>query len=98
MKAMQITAFRGPDSMQFVDLPDSVAKPGLEVIYVSAIGINYADTHQTKTHTVPTKTPVGARSRSGGYNIEWLAGFSTCTWRGIGPESAGTFWGDDRYS
>ncbi len=39
MKAMQITAFRGPDSMQFVDLPDSVAKPGLEVINVSAIGI-----------------------------------------------------------
>jgi len=48
MKAIQITAFGGPDSMHFVDLADPVATPGLEVINVTAIGINYADTHQTE--------------------------------------------------
>ena len=59
MKAMQITAFGGPDSMHFVDLPDPVAKPGLEVIDVSAIGINYADTHQTEnSYLSPQRLPL----------------------------------------
>lgn len=48
MKAIQITAFGGPEAMHFVDLADPVATSGLEVINVTAIGINYADTHQTE--------------------------------------------------
>ena len=59
MKAMQITAFGGPDSMHFVDLPDPVAKPGFELLDVSAIGINYADTHQTEnSYLSPQKLPL----------------------------------------
>ena len=56
MKAMQITAFGGPDSMHYVDLPDPVAVSGLEVIDVTAIGINYADTHQTENSYLSPQT------------------------------------------
>ena len=59
MKAIQITAFGGPDSMHLVDLDDPVATPGFEVIDVTAIGINYADTHQTEnSYLSPQKLPL----------------------------------------
>ena len=59
MKAIQITAFGGPDSMQFVDLPDPIESPGMELIKVTAIGINYADTHQTEnSYLSPQKLPL----------------------------------------
>ncbi len=48
MKAIQITEFGGPDVMHLVDLEDPKAAEGFELIDVSAIGINYADTHQTE--------------------------------------------------
>ena len=48
MKAIQITEFGGPDVMHLVDLEEPKAAEGLELITVSAIGINYADTHQTE--------------------------------------------------
>jgi len=48
MKAIQITEFGGPDVMHLVDLEEPKATEGLELINVSAIGINYADTHQTE--------------------------------------------------
>jgi len=59
MKAMQITAFGGPESMQFVDLPEPVAGEGVEVINVTSIGINYADTHQTEnSYLSPQRLPL----------------------------------------
>ena len=48
MKAIQITEFGGPDVMHLVELADPHAAEGLELLNVSAIGINYADTHQTE--------------------------------------------------
>lgn len=48
MKAIQITKFGGPEVMQYLELPDPQIKEGEELIKVSAIGINYADTHQTE--------------------------------------------------
>ena len=48
MKAIQITEFGGPDVMHLVDLEDPKAAEGFELIDVTAIGINYADTHQTE--------------------------------------------------
>ena len=48
MKAIQITKFGGPEVMQYVELPDPTLKAGEELITVTAIGINYADTHQTE--------------------------------------------------
>jgi len=59
MKAMQITAFGGPESMHLVDLAEPVPAPGQEVIEVTSIGINYADTHQTEnSYLSPQKLPL----------------------------------------
>ena len=45
--------------MQFVDLPDPIESPGMELINVTAIGINYADTHQTEnSYLSPQKLPL----------------------------------------
>ena len=48
MKAIQITEFGGPEVMKLVDLEDPTIGEGQELINVTAIGINYADTHQTE--------------------------------------------------
>ena len=48
MKAIQITEFGGPDVMKLVELEAPKASAGQELINVSSIGINYADTHQTE--------------------------------------------------
>ena len=59
MKAIQITEFGGPDVMHLVDLEDPKAADGFELIDVSAIGINYADTHQTEnSYLSPQKLPL----------------------------------------
>jgi NADPH:quinone reductase len=59
MKAIQITEFGGPDVMHLVDLDDPKAAEGFELIEVSAIGINYADTHQTEnSYLSPQKVPM----------------------------------------
>ena len=59
MKAIQITEFGGPDVMHLVDLETPVAGAGQELITVSSIGINYADTHQTEnSYLFPQKLPL----------------------------------------
>jgi len=59
MKAIQITAFGGPDSMHLVELPDPIEGQGQELIEVTSIGINYADTHQTEnSYLSPQKLPM----------------------------------------
>ena len=59
MKAIQITEFGGPDVMQLVDLETPTAGAGQEPITVSAIGINFADTHQTEnSYLSPQKLPL----------------------------------------
>ena len=58
MKAIQITAFGGPDSMHLVELPEPIPTTGLELIDVLAIGVNYADTHQTEnSYLSPQELP-----------------------------------------
>ena len=56
MKAIQITAFGGPDVMHLVDLPDPVAGTDEVVLDVTAVGINYADTHQTENSYLSPQT------------------------------------------
>ena len=56
MKAIQITAFGGPEVMQYVDLPDPVAGDSEIVLDVTAVGINYADTHQTENSYLSPQT------------------------------------------
>ena len=48
MKAIQITKFGGPEVLELVDLVDPVPSETDELIDVTCIGINYADTHQTE--------------------------------------------------
>ena len=48
MKAIYITEFGGPEVMKYVDLPEPVPAGSQVVLDVTAIGINYADTHQTE--------------------------------------------------
>jgi len=48
MKAIQITKFGGPEVLQLVDLNDPTPGENEELIEVTCIGINYADTHQTE--------------------------------------------------
>jgi NADPH2:quinone reductase len=47
VRAVQISEFGGPEVLQLVELPDPVPGDGLEVVDVTAAGVNYADTHAT---------------------------------------------------
>jgi NADPH2:quinone reductase len=48
LKAIQITEFGGPEVMKYLELPDPTPAGSQVVLDVTAIGINYADTHQTE--------------------------------------------------
>tara|TARA_B110000503_G_C7172771_1_gene425218 strand:- start:93 stop:1043 length:951 start_codon:yes stop_codon:yes gene_type:complete len=48
MRAIQIQQFGGPEVLKLVELADPIPSPSEELIDVSCIGINYADTHQTE--------------------------------------------------
>jgi len=56
MKAIQITAFGGPEVMNLLELPDPIAGADEVVLDVTAIGINYADTHQTENSYLSPQT------------------------------------------
>jgi len=59
MKAIQITEFGGPEVMHLVELADPKPTEAQDLITVSAIGINYADTHQTEnSYLSPQKLPL----------------------------------------
>lgn len=59
MKAIQITEFGGPEVMHLVELADPKPTEVQDLITVSAIGINYADTHQTEnSYLSPQKLPL----------------------------------------
>lgn len=48
MKAIQVNTFGGPEVMEYVDVADPTPQSNEELITVTSIGINYADTHQTE--------------------------------------------------
>ena len=56
MKSIQITAFGGPEVMHLLDLPDPVPAADEVLLDVTAIGINYADTHQTENSYLSPQT------------------------------------------
>jgi NADPH2:quinone reductase len=59
MRAIQIAEFGGPEVMTITDLPDPTPGEGEVLLEVSAIGINYADTHQTEnSYLSPQKLPL----------------------------------------
>jgi NADPH2:quinone reductase len=56
MKAIQITEFGGPEVMQLVEIPDPTPAEGEILLNVTAVGINYADTHQTENSYLSAQT------------------------------------------
>jgi NADPH2:quinone reductase len=56
MKAIQISEFGGPNVMKLVELPDPVPGAGEVLLDVTAVGINYADTHQTENSYLSPQT------------------------------------------
>jgi NADPH:quinone reductase len=48
MRAIQISEFGGPETLQVSEIPDPVPADGQLLFDVLAAGINYADTHQTE--------------------------------------------------
>ena len=59
MRAIQINEFGGPDVMTLVELPDPIPGSGEVLLDVTAIGVNYADTHQTEnSYLSPQKLPM----------------------------------------
>jgi NADPH2:quinone reductase len=48
VRGIQITEFGGPETLVVRELPDPVAGDGEQVLRVRAVGVNYADTHQTE--------------------------------------------------
>ncbi len=56
MKAIQVNRFGGPEVMEYVDVADPSPKPNEELIVVTSIGINYADTHQIENGYLSPQT------------------------------------------
>ncbi|HEY2166211.1 MAG TPA: NADPH:quinone oxidoreductase family protein [Jatrophihabitantaceae bacterium] len=56
MRAIQITEFGGPETLEVRDLPDPVPGPDQQVFDVLAAGINYADTHATENSYLAQQT------------------------------------------
>ena len=80
MRAIQITEFGGPEVMQMVELSDPVAAEDEILLNVSAIGVNYADTHQTEdsylsAQTLPLIPGIEVVGTSGG--VRYLAATSS---------------------
>jgi NADPH2:quinone reductase len=48
MRAVTIHEFGGPEVLRVEDVPDLEPRDGLDVVSVTAAGVNYADTHQTE--------------------------------------------------
>lgn len=59
MKAIQVMEFGGPEKLELREVPDPVPSDGQVLIDVSAVGINYADTHQAEnTYLSPAELPL----------------------------------------
>lgn len=56
MKAIQVNRFGGPEVMEYLDVADPSPKPNEELIAVTSIGINYADTHQIENGYLSPQT------------------------------------------
>ena len=56
MRAIQISQFGGPEVMQLVELADPIAAENEILLDITAIGINYADTHQTEDSYLSKQT------------------------------------------
>lgn len=59
MKAIKVSEFGGPEVMKLVDFSDPIPTENEELINVTSIGVNYADTHQIEnSYRVPQTLPL----------------------------------------
>ena len=56
MKAIKVSKFGGPEVMEYVDVPDPIPGENEELIEVTSIGVNYADTHQIENAYLSEQT------------------------------------------
>jgi len=56
MRAVQITAFGGPEVLELVEIADPEPGGGFEVVEVSSAGVNYADTHAVENSYLSQQT------------------------------------------
>ena len=56
VKAIRIERFGGPEVMELVELPDPEPGEGEELVEVARAGINFADTHATRTDYLAEQT------------------------------------------
>lgn len=56
VRAIQISEFGGPEVLKLVELPDPQPSDGFDVVDVTAVGINYADTHATENSYLQAQT------------------------------------------
>jgi len=93
VRAVQITEFGGPEVLRLADVPDPQPAPGYQVLDVSRIGVNYADTHQVEnSYLAPAKLPLvpGAEvvgRASDGRRVVALVGDGGYAERALAPEA-----------
>jgi NADPH2:quinone reductase len=59
MRAIKITEFGGPEVLQLQEVADPEVPDGGTLIEISAVGVNYADTHQAdNTYLQPAELPL----------------------------------------
>jgi NADPH2:quinone reductase len=56
MRAVQITAFGGPEVLELADVPDPQPGNGFDLVEVSSAGVNYADTHAVEDSYLSKQT------------------------------------------
>ena len=56
MRAIQISEFGGPEVLKVVEVADPIASENEILLEITAIGINYADTHQTENSYLSAQT------------------------------------------
>jgi NADPH2:quinone reductase len=56
MKAIQISEFGGPEVMKLVEIDEPEAGNDEVLLDITAIGINYADTHQVENSYLSAQT------------------------------------------
>jgi NADPH:quinone reductase len=71
VRAVQITAFGGPEVLTVTDLPEPVPGPGQVLITVDRAGLNYADTHQVEnSYLTPTTLPMVPGAEVAGRTVD----------------------------
>ena len=81
MHALTFSSFGGPDVLEWIDLPDPVAAPGVAIVRTVAIGLNFADIYR----------------RQGRYHLAgsppWIAGYEAAgTIAALHPDDAAGDW------